>query len=804
MEQMARSRGDAQAKRNRQRAAWLANGLLLCVAPLSVAVASSATAAPAPADAPLTAQQVAAIGARVEVAAQSEIAGKQVPSIAVALISRDGVVWQRKWSGGADEDAADGLYRAGSVTKLLTDIAVMKLVEQGRVDLDAPVTRYLPDFHPHNPFGVPITLRQLMAHRSGLVREPPRGNYFDDAQKGQADTVASLARTTLVARPGTVTKYSNAGIAVVGEVVAHVMGTSFERAIDELVLSPLGMKASILSRAASKHPVARSQMASFDGPRFDAPPLELGTPAAGSLYTDTNDLGRFVQALLNRGALPKGGALLRPDTLEKMWQPQYPGGDSKRYGLGFALGEAAGQRIVGHGGAVYGFATDVRLAPEAGLGVVVFSTIDAGTSARRLGEFALSSLLAAKRGAPVPEWIGSTPIDGKRAALLSGRFVNGDDSVNLRVYKGGLVLDAPELAGEVREAQGRFLIDDAQTFDDRLALDPGGQWVELDGRRYQREAWRRPPAPDAELAALIGEYGFDHNILRIYQRDGRPYARIEWVDWRPLTRVAKDTYAFPTDRGLYPHEQLRFERGKDGAVTVALLGGIRFPRRDFGAEAEAAVRATMRTGISDLRREALAATPPAEPIAARASDLVSVQALTPAIRLDIRYATPNNFTGHPIYESAGAFMQRPAASALGRINRTLSEQGFGLLVHDAYRPWYVTKIFWDATPPQNRMFVADPRQGSRHNRGAAVDLTMVDLNTGKPIVTTGRYDEFSSRSYTDYVGGSDEQRWLREVLRSAMEGNGFTVYPEEWWHFDLDGWQAYPIGNQTFEQLLRR
>ena len=113
-------------------------------------------------------------------------------------------------------------------------------------------------------------------------------------------------------------------------------------------------------------------------------------------------------------------------------------------------------------------------------------------------------------------------------------------------------------------------------------------------------------------------------------------------------------------------------------------------------------------------------------------------------------------------------------------------------------------MFWDASPPSSRMFVADPSQGSRHNRGAAVDLTMFELKTGKPIVTTGRYDEFSTRSYSNFVGGTDHQRWLREVLRSAIEAEGFDVYPEEWWHFDYGDWRDYPIGNQTFEELGKK
>jgi D-alanyl-D-alanine dipeptidase len=236
-------------------------------------------------------------------------------------------------------------------------------------------------------------------------------------------------------------------------------------------------------------------------------------------------------------------------------------------------------------------------------------------------------------------------------------------------------------------------------------------------------------------------------------------------------------------------------------VTAALLGAIRFPRRDFGAEAEAAIRSVMNAGIDALRAEARDAAPPVETAPLKASDLVALTAVDPGIRLDIRYAATNNFMGQKIYERVGAFMQRPAAQAIGRIHKSLAAQGFGLMIHDAYRPWYVTKMFWDATPPANRIFVADPSQGSRHNRGAAVDLTMVDLRTGAPIVTTGRYDEFSSRSYSNYVGGSDEQRWLREVLRTAMERDGFTVYSQEWWHFDLVGWRDYPIGNQSFQDL---
>jgi serine beta-lactamase-like protein LACTB len=154
-----------------------------------------------------------------------------------------------------------------------------------------------------------------------------------------------------------------------------------------------------------------------------------------------------------------------------------------------------------------------------------------------------------------------------------------------------------------------------------------------------------------------------------------------------------------------------------------------------------------------------------------------------------------------MYQQARAFLQRPAAEALVRAHRALGRMGLGLLIHDAYRPWYVTKMFWDATPDSAKIFVADPSQGSRHNRGAAVDLTLYDRRTGQELEMVSGYDEFSIRAYPEYPGGTSRQRYNRELLRRAMEAEGFRVYEAEWWHFDYQDWRLYPIGNQTFEKI---
>jgi D-alanyl-D-alanine dipeptidase len=208
--------------------------------------------------------------------------------------------------------------------------------------------------------------------------------------------------------------------------------------------------------------------------------------------------------------------------------------------------------------------------------------------------------------------------------------------------------------------------------------------------------------------------------------------------------------------------------------------------------------------VAELTVEALAAQPPREQGEFRPADLVDIATLDPRIKLDIRYATTDNFLSTPVYASPRAFLQRPAAQALLRAHRELMKHGYGLLIFDAYRPWYITKVFWDATPPDKHEFVADPAKGSRHNRGCAVDLSLYDLETGREVPMTGVYDEMSERSYPTYTGGTLEQRRLRDLLRSAMEKQGFTVYETEWWHFDYRDWQHYAIGNVPFEKIAVR
>src|SRR5579863_1165932 len=235
-------------------------------------------------------------------------------------------------------------------------------------------------------------------------------------------------------------------------------------------------------------------------------------------------------------------------------------------------------------------------------------------------------------------------------------------------------------------------------------------------------------------------------------------------------------------------------------VRFSVLGCLLLWLR-IGYTQEVSFRIKPLRPVPELRAEALKASPPLEQGGFRKPDLVELTSLDPTIKLDIRYATTNDFLGTPLYTQARAFLQRPAAEALVRAHRELKAQGYGLIIHDGYRPWYVTKIFWDATPDDKKIFVANPAEGSRHNRGCAVDLSLYDLKTGKEVQMPSGYDEMTPHAYADYAGGTPEERSRRTLLRQAMEKQGFTVNPTEWWHFDYKDWKQYPILNVKFEDL---
>jgi len=206
--------------------------------------------------------------------------------------------------------------------------------------------------------------------------------------------------------------------------------------------------------------------------------------------------------------------------------------------------------------------------------------------------------------------------------------------------------------------------------------------------------------------------------------------------------------------------------------------------------------------VAELLKTVRLISPPKEQGDFRAHEFVEIQQLDPTIQLNLRYATADNFLAVPIYSEPRALLQRPAAESLVAAHRRLRELGFGLLIFDAYRPWYVTKLFWELTPDELHEFVADPAKGSGHNRGTSVDVTLFELQNGREVQMPSDYDEFSERSRPSYQAGPEQLLQLRDTLRAAMEKENFVVHPAEWWHFDFRTAVRYPLCNESFSDLV--
>lgn len=775
--------------------------ILLCLPSLLLAQATVSPTAP-----------YADAAKKLDAFIAAEVEQKRLPALSIALVDDQRVVWAKGY--GHSDPAkktpatADTVYRVGSVSKLFTDVAVMQLVEKGVLDLDAPVRKYLPDFHPKphaDKATKPITLRQLMSHRAGLVREPPMGNYFDPDNPNLAKMVESLNTTTNVLDPEAKTKYSNAGIAVVGYTLEKTQGKPFAAYLRDALLGPLGMASSSFEpNPAIAGRLARATMWTYHGRDFPAPTFELGMAPAGSMYSTVHDLARFTRMLFAGGTID-GRRVVEAKTLEAMWTPQFAKPDAKDgFGIGFAISRWKDRRRLGHGGAIYGFATELTALPEDKLGVVVINSCDcANATSTRIADVALEHMLAVKEKKPLPEIETATALPEGLANKLEGRYRSKTSTVDL-VASAGRLYYLPARGGfriEVRQLGKQLTLDDRLGWGPKFeATDKG---LRVGKNEFEKVAVAKPEPLPEKWRGLLGEYGWDHNVLTILEKDGKLHALIEWFFLYPLTEQGENVFAFP-EFGLYHDEKLIFRRGRAFRATEVEAASVVFKRRHLDGEDGSTFRIKPQRPISELRKLAAAATPPEEGgVLFRKPELVDVTTLDPTIKLDVRYATTNNFLSTPFYKSAKAFLQKPAAEALVRVHQKLEKDGYGLLVHDGYRPWAVTKMFWDATPERQRVFVADPSKGSRHNRGCAVDLTLYDRKSGTPVKMVGGYDEMSDRSYPDYVGGTSLERWHRDLLRRAMEAEGFTVYEAEWWHFDYKDWRKYPIGNAAFEEVAK-
>lgn len=513
---------------------------------------------------------------QLESAVREEMRAWGVSGLALALVDDQ----QTVHAAGFGEAKRDSVFRCGSISKLFTALAVMQQVEEGHLDLDAPLQRYGAGLLPVNPFpnAAPVTLRQLLCHRSGVARESPVGGYLDDTQPGLRRTVESVPQTVLVNPPNTKTRYSNVGPTLAGRVVELVSGMSFERYQRERVFAPLGLTHSAwLLKDVPRGRLITSHLRVADGQggfgRRRCPVFDLGTVPAGNLFTTAEDLARFLAMLAAEGSGPRG-RLVQPATLAQMFTPQLTGA-SNGFGLGFSVGQLQGWQVVRHNGAVYGHSSALAFLPDAKLGVVVLANEDiVNARTTRLANLALSLMLEVRRGVKPPSTPQTVPLANDTLAAFAGDYESQSYWAGLTVADGGLVATISGQAVRLTPVgPGRFLADSQMhdaapvVFELEASGRPAG--FTLGTQKFTRVA-AQPPELPREWQAYLGSYGPGFIPVVISARHGHLYAMTEnLADYR-LTPLNRHVFALPP--GLYEDEHLVFltdARGRPHRVNLA-------------------------------------------------------------------------------------------------------------------------------------------------------------------------------------------------------------------------------------------
>jgi len=847
------------------------------------------------------------------------------------------------------------LFRVASVSKLFTYVGLLQLVDRGLISLMDPITKYVLDFCPTNPFvdiDAPdydygtidspdreyfkeINVFNLLRHTSGLIREPLDGNYFNFEQCDLIELVKSLNHSRLVIPPNKIAKYSNAAVALIGYIIEVVSGIVFEDFIEQNVLLPLGMKDSSFKNIHSNTDVKNeSELRTAVGHMWrywdetdtdlsvftEAPHTHFGMNPAAGLRTTVNDISKFMQFLLNDGEplLKKETfyQFITPQPLDHVVPPQmnhvydkgaeHPGSVTR--GLGIDISQFLGYKVIRHGGAINGFATDLRALPELNLSVFTCTTLDANNGISIMISEYITLLfmpsLVKEIHSPLLEkgrvkyletvkekvdfvqlTMKATELDDKMYDIVKGLYKKGKhleryypDSSLQKIYKeynGHIYLRQNPFISKIKMVRSRDItyiitsdrlscnqvlfifynedLDSPDIFFDYLDLQGKDKdFSESDGSLFYKpfifnsNNENVPPSnvncntnlvedggdqisnilPPMDYTCLepqiapyikhiLGVYEAKDQIALIFEENGLLHVCIEWLfiyklDFYNITtdNNAKETiisFKF-TPEAMYNYEILDFVVDSTNFSAKRIeLSGIPFVYKYVGTS-------TKQVGVYDDQtcQKALATSlsipvPFEQPVD---HGLVDVGAMCDTIKVDLKYATSDNFTGITLYSGSAtgrAYLHHEAATHLIKAHLWLVEHwGLGLVIFDSYRPWHVTWAMNECVEPQYRgKYVANPTRGSVHNRGGAVDISLYSISTGEVILMPGDYDEFSFRSHRSYFGGTTTQRYYRKLLTTALMSHQFSAYPQEWWHFDFISEKPLPVLNIPFDKLLK-
>ena len=253
----------------------------------------------------------------------------------------------------------------------------------------------------------------------------------------------------------------------------------------------------------------------------------------------------------------------------------------------------------------------------------------------------------------------------------------------------------------------------------------------------------------------------------------------------PLYKEHFDSYTI-NESGPLNHldAAVRIERSREGYGVSCSVGGNRYSRRFFAGENGRPFRFASASDWQALKTAADAAVMPAQLGAGQQAQLVDLAQAVPGLKFDLRYAQADNCFGQALTDDQRAFLDADAVQALAQAQQYLKPYGYGILVWEAYRPWSVSKLAYDALPADKKSMLPAPEAGFSHNTGRSIDVSLYLLATGENASMISGFDETSVRQYASFAGGTTLERYRRDLLRSAMQMAGFTASETEWWHFD--------------------
>ena len=298
---------------------------------------------------------------------------------------------------------------------------------------------------------------------------------------------------------------------------------------------------------------------------------------------------------------------------------------------------------------------------------------------------------------------------------------------------------------------------------------------------------------------LLREDKGDLQLVYRADPDDRDFSRANIF---PLKKVRFDSYELNEEGPLFGGEAgVHFERDTDGNGVVCKIGGKRFARNFFPGEGNKVCRVEDNTEYQSMKDAASKAALPTKLQQGQAGRLVRIRSEVPNVKFDLRYAGTDNIFGVPLYDAAEAFAEAETAAALKKAADKLAVHGYGLLVWEGYRPWHVSKLASDLLPKDKKGMMPAPDIGEDRNTGRTVDVSLYDLASGQAVMMISDFDEVSVRQFPNFPGGTEQQRYMRDMLAAVMKDCGFTQGREEWWHFTLGDTQGWRHLNTPYGQI---